>query len=416
MPSRLHLATASTGLATFALLYAPQPVLPQLAAEFGLRPGAASLAVSAATGALAIAVIPCSVLAERIGRRRVIVWSVLAAAVLGLLLPIAPTYPVFLALRVLQGLATAGVPAVAMAFLADEAKSVGTAIGALVAGNSAGGMIGRLLAGFAADWFGWRGALLAVAVFGLGCAVVTAVFLPAGRQARERERGLRSALTDRVLLVQYAVAVLAVAAFVSLFNVISFRLALPPGVASLVFLSYAAGGVCSAFAGRLADRHGRAPVLLGALAVTAVGALVTLPDQVAVVATGLAVFTGGFFAAHAVASGWVGARARVKGPASGVYLCAFYVGSSAGGTAGSATYQAWGWSGLVVLVLGWLAVAALAVALVQRSNDTVTAPVDSRAVAPSTGSATSPEVTDTSTDRASAGTSTTTATGNASPP
>ncbi|MEJ2855289.1 MULTISPECIES: MFS transporter [unclassified Saccharothrix] len=453
MPTRLTTATVSTGLATFALLYAPQPVLPQLAAEFGLRPGTASLAVSAATGALALAVIPCAVLAERVGRRRVIVWSVLLAAVIGLLLPLAPSYPVFLALRVLQGVATAGVPAVAMAFLADEAAAIGAAIGALIAGNSAGGMIGRLLAGIGTDWLGWRGALGLVGGFALACALVTAFYLPAGKPSVRREAGLRSALTDPVLVALYAVAVLVVSAFVSLFNVIAFRLALPPSLASLVFLAYAAGGVCSAVAGRLADRHGRAVIAVAALAITAVGTLATVPDSLVAVGVGLAVFTGGFFAVHAVASGWVGARARAKGPASGAYLFAFYVGSSAGGTAGSTAYQQWGWSGLVALVIGWLALAAVAVLFATRAQNSATPGQDpaasgqdsptpgrhsatpgrhsapdqksrgttagspgSSATAPRIGSSTVPAVTETETERTSAGTSTTTATGKVSPP
>ncbi|CAL9632386.1 Inner membrane transport protein YnfM [Actinosynnema sp. ALI-1.44] len=368
MPSRLTVATVSTGLATFAVLYAPQPVLPQIAAEFELRPGGASLAVSAATGALALAVVPCAVLAERVGRRRVIVWSVLLAAVIGLVLPFAPSYPVFLGLRVLQGVATAGIPAVAMAYLADEAAAIGAAIGALIAGNSAGGMIGRLVAGIGTDWIGWRGALAVVAGFALACALVTAAYLPAGKPTSRREAGLRSALTDPVLLALYAVAVLGVSAFVSLFNVVAFRLALPPSLASLVFLAYAAGGACSAVAGRLADRHGRAVIALGALAVTASGALVTVPDSLVAVGVGLAVFTGGFFAVHAVASAWVGARATAKGPASGAYLFAFYLGSSAGGTAGSTAYQGWGWTGLVALVVGWLALAAVAVVVAGRGS------------------------------------------------
>ncbi|WP_309117120.1 MFS transporter [Saccharothrix sp.] len=447
MPSRLTTATVSTGLATFALLYAPQPVLPQVAAEFGLGPGAASLAVSAATGALALAVVPCAVLAERVGRRRVIVWSVLIAAVIGLLLPLAPSYPVFLALRVLQGVATAGIPAVAMAYLADEAAAIGAAIGALIAGNSAGGMIGRLVAGIGTDWLGWRGALAVVAGFALACALVTALYLPVGRPTSRREAGLRSALTDPVLWCLYAVAVLCVAAFVSLFNVIAFRLALPPGLTSLVFLAYAAGGACSAVAGRLADRYGRAVIALAALAVTALGALTTVPDHLVAVGVGLAVFTGGFFAVHAVASGWVGARATAKGPASGAYLFAFYLGSSAGGTAGSTAYQQWGWTGLVLLVVGWLALAAVAVALAarrstalpaagdravgdqaagrpaagnrgagQKSKGTTTGSPGSTGVAPRMGRSTVPAVTATDTDRTSAGTSTTTATGKVSPP
>ncbi|WP_433268615.1 MFS transporter [Actinosynnema sp. CS-041913] len=416
MLSRLTAATLSTGLATFALLYAPQAVLPQIAEEFSLEPGSASLAVSAATGALAIAVIPCSILADRIGRRRMIVWSVLAAAIIGLLIPLAPTYPAFLALRVLQGLATAGIPAVAMAYLADEARAVGAAIGALIAGNSAGGMIGRLLTGMATDWAGWRGALALVAAFSLVCAIITAVYLPTGKPATRRERGLKSALTDPVLLAQYAVAALGMAAFVSLFNVITFRLDLPPSLASLVFLAYAAGGASSALAGRLTDRHGRAAIALAAIAVTAAGALTTLPDNLIAITLGLVVFTGGFFATHAVASAWVGARATAKGAASGVHLFAYYLGSSVGGTAGSTAYQAWGWSGLIALVTGWLAVAAIAVRTAQKSSGTVAGGPASKVVSPSIGSVTGPDTTDSPTERTSAGTSTTSATGNVSPP
>ncbi|MEU5691512.1 MFS transporter [Actinosynnema sp. NPDC020468] len=425
MPSRLTTATAATGLSAFALLYAPQPVLPQLAAEFGRTPGQASLAVSAATGALALAIVPVASLANRVGRRNVIVCSVLAASVLGLLLPLAPTFEVLLVGRVFQGLATAGVPAVAMAFLVDQlgGAAVGAAVGALIAGNTAGGMVGRLLSGVGADWLDWRGALALTAGFSLVCAVLAAFLLPAETtRPGATGGGLRAALTDRVLLCQYAVAVLAVAAFISLFNVIAFRLTGPPldlpaGVASLVFLAYAVGGVCSAVAGRLADRHGRAPVAIAALAVTAAGAATTLVTDVVAIAVGLALFTGGFFAAHAVASGWVGVRAprRARGQAAGVYLFAFYVGSSAGGTAGSTAYGHWGWPGLIAVVLGWLALAVAAVLVAQKSSGTAAEP-PAIVTEPWIGSRTEPDRTTNVTERTSGGTSTTSAVGKVSPP
>jgi YNFM family putative membrane transporter len=423
---RITFAVAAAGLGSFALLYAPQPVLPQLAAEFGLTPGGASLAVSAATGALAVVVVPIAMLSERIGRRRVIVSAVLAAALCALLLPFAPTYEALIALRVLQGVAVAGVPAVAMAYLADEVgpAGVGAAIGTLIAGNSAGGMIGRLVAGIGVDWLQWRGALAAVAALGLVCAVIVLVALPPDSKPPSRApRGLRAALRDRVLLCQYAIAVLAVSAFISLYNVIGFRLAAPPlelpaRLAALVFLAYAAGGVCSAVAGRLADRLGRAPVALAALGVMATGALLTLPNSLISVVAGLALFTGGFFAAHSVASGWVGARApaNAKGQASGVYLFAFYVGSSVGGTAGSTAFGAWGWGALVTAVVGWLALAGVAVLLAQKSSGMVTgASSDLIDVLPTIGSVTSSASSVNPMDRMSAGTSTTMATGNGPP-
>ena len=90
---RVRLGLFAAALATFALLYAPQPLLPQLAGTFRVSPAAASLAISAATFALAIAVIPLSSLSEVLGRRRVMITGALTAGVLGLAAPLAPSLP-----------------------------------------------------------------------------------------------------------------------------------------------------------------------------------------------------------------------------------------------------------------------------------------------------------------------------------
>ncbi|TMR89001.1 MFS transporter, partial [Nonomuraea basaltis] len=102
---RVSAAVAAAGLSSFALLYAPQPVLPQLAAAYRLDPGSASLAIGVATASLAVAVLPVAVLAGVAGRRRVIVWSVVVSAAIGLLLPLAPSFPLLLVMRAVQGVA-----------------------------------------------------------------------------------------------------------------------------------------------------------------------------------------------------------------------------------------------------------------------------------------------------------------------
>src|SRR6516165_9777834 len=94
---RVRLALFAAAMATFALLYAPQPLLPQIAGTFGASPAAASLAMSAATFALAIGIIPVSSLSEVYGRRRVMIVSALAAAALGLVATLAPSLPVLVA-------------------------------------------------------------------------------------------------------------------------------------------------------------------------------------------------------------------------------------------------------------------------------------------------------------------------------
>ncbi|QKV76165.1 MFS transporter [Amycolatopsis sp. Hca4] len=370
---RVKTAVAAAGISSFALLYAPQPVLPQLAAQYHLDPGGAALAVSVATGALAIAVLPIAALSEVVGRRPVILTSVIASVVFGLLLPLMPTYPALLVLRALQGVAIAGFPGVAAAYLAERLGRAGVAaaVGAMIAGNTIGGMLGRLASGFTAGPLGWRGALLVVACVGAVCSAITVVTLPPSpRPGRVHGvgRGLLTALSKPVLLAQYAVALLAMGSFVALYNAAGFRLTgspleLSPAVASLVFLAYATGSVSSAAAGRLVARVGRRRALIGALLLTAAGAALTLPDSLPLVIAGFLVLTGAFFAAHAVANGWAAADApeTARGQVGGTYTATYYLGSSVGGAAGAWVYGHAGWPWLIAVVAVWLLLAVAAV-------------------------------------------------------
>ncbi|MFI6629171.1 MFS transporter [Nonomuraea fuscirosea] len=380
---RVSVAVAAAGLSSFALLYAPQPVLPQLASAYGLDPGTASLAIGVATAALAVAVLPLAWFAGAVGRRRVIVWSVVLSALIGLLLPLAPSFPVLLGMRAVQGVAIAGFAGVAAAYLADAlgtARLAG-AVGAMIAGNSVGGMLGRLGAGFAAEPLGWHGALAAVAAVSLACALFTATTLPrdprtAGsrRAAAPADTGTRAGTGVRVgLVVPVVVGALGMGAFVALYNAAGFRLAAPPlslapAAASLVFLSYAMGTASSAAAGRLTARLGRRTALVTALAVTTAGSVLTVSASLPVVVAGFAVLTAGFFAAHAVANAWVTADApsSTRGRAAGLYTLFYYLGSGAGGTAGAVVYGHAGWTWLIVMTSAWLLLAALIVLLTAR--------------------------------------------------
>ncbi|QFU93618.1 Inner membrane transport protein YnfM [Amycolatopsis sp. YIM 10] len=377
---RVTVAVAAAGISSFALLYAPQPVLPQLAERFHLDPGGASLAVSVATGALAISVLPIATLSEVIGRRRVILASVISSVLLGLALPFAPDFASLLVLRALQGIAIAGFAGVAAAYLAERLGKAGVAaaVGAMIAGNTVGGMLGRLSSGFAADWLGWPGALGLTAGLALVCALLTIFTLPKSEARRGEFKplsGFRAALSSRVLLAQYAVALLAMGSFVALYNAAGFRLTgepldLSPAIASLVFLAYAMGTFTSGYAGRLVARFGRLRTLSGALVITALGATLTIVDSLICVAAGFVVLTGGFFAAHAVANGWAAAEAPpgARGQAGGLYTLAYYLGSSIGGTVGATVYGHAGWPWLIALAAGWLLLALLISVLAARSR------------------------------------------------
>ncbi|MEU6130574.1 MFS transporter [Saccharopolyspora sp. NPDC047091] len=392
---RIRIALLIGALALFALLYAPQPVLPQFADAFGLAPGTVALLVSAGTLGLAIAAIPLGTLSEVYGRRRIMVGSLLLAEAIGVLLPFIGNFPLLVALRLVQGAAVAGIAAVAAAYLADETggRDLGTTMGLYVAGTTVGGMSGRLLGGIAGDYAGWAGGIAAVAVLAGICTVGFVLLLPKERHQRRQELhwkpllvGVRAAATDPALRPPFLVAALGMGAFVAVYNVLGFRLvepplSVPPALAALAFLAYAAGTVTSAVAGGLADRWGRRPVLLTGLGTALLGLLLMLAGNLVVILAGLVVFTGGFFAAHSVASGWVGVLASpsARGQASAMYQLAYYGGSSVGGVVGGIAYAAWGWNGMSIVLGCSMLLAGLAVLRGRRAETARAEPVAAQA-------------------------------------
>ena len=367
---RVNLALFVAGLTTFMSLYSTQALLPVLSEAFRVSPTASSLLVSMATGTLALAVIPVSALSERFGRTRVMLVCSAIAAPLGLLLPLCTSFPALAAVRAAQGIALAGVPAVAMAYLADEVhpEALGGAMGRYIAGNTVGGLAGRLLPGLVTGLAGWRWALGASALVTLLLTVAFWALLPRSRffTPQRAGGGLLRHLADPGMRRLYLVGLVLMSTFVTVYNYLGYRLiaapfGLPHSLVALVFVMYLAGTFSSPAAGSLADRAGRRPVLLGACVVTGAGLLLTLPNSLPLVAAGLLIMTTGFFAAHSVASGWVGRRAAAgRAHASGLYLFAYYLGSSAGGSAGGLAYEHGRWPATVAYGLILLAVAVLA--------------------------------------------------------
>ncbi|MET4922099.1 MFS transporter [Streptomyces sp. PSRA5] len=363
---RMSFALFAAGVAAFALLYSTQALLPAITADLGVTAGQASWTVSAATGALALFVLPLSALSERFGRRTLMTVSLTVAVLVGLLVPFAPNLEWLIALRAVQGAALAGLPASAMAYLAEEVrpKALVGAIGLFVAGNSIGGMSGRVVAGWISQLWGWRAALAAVGLIALVCAVVFRVLLPKARHfhpgtlnPRALAKTVGGHLADPLLRRLYAIGALFMTVFGAVYTAIGFRLVeapfnLPQGVIGSIFLVYLVGTVSSAAAGQLVARLGRRGALYLAVGTTAAGLLLSLADSLGAVLLGLVLITAGFFAGHAVASSAVSRTAKTgRAQASALYQSAYYLGSSAGGTLGAVAFHTGGWGATVTLGL-----------------------------------------------------------------
>ncbi|CAL9541116.1 MFS transporter [Streptomyces sp. enrichment culture] len=361
---RMSLALFLAGVATFALLYSTQALLPLISGEFGVSASEASWTVAAATGGLAVFVLPMSALSERFGRRTVMTASLAVAVTVAVLVPLAPSLPALVALRAVQGAALAGLPASATAYLAEEVRprALITAIGLFVAGNSVGGMSGRVITGWVAQEWGWRVALGVIGALAVACAVAFRLLLPAPRhftpgslRPRVLVDTVRGHLADPLLRRLYAIGALFMTVFGGVYTVIGYRLtdepfSLPQGIVGSIFLVYLVGTVSASTAGRLVGRLGRRGALYLSGGTTAAGLLLSLADSLALVLLGLVLITAGFFAGHAVASSAVSKTAtKGRAQASALYQSAYYVGSSVGSTAGAVAFHAGGWGGTVAV-------------------------------------------------------------------
>jgi YNFM family putative membrane transporter len=74
----------AAGLATFALLYTTQPLLPLLSRELDVSPATSSLTLAATTFGLALALLPAGWLSDAWGRTRVMKLSLLHPRRIGL--------------------------------------------------------------------------------------------------------------------------------------------------------------------------------------------------------------------------------------------------------------------------------------------------------------------------------------------
>jgi len=374
---RLSLALVIAGLATFSLLYSVQSLLPVFAKEFNVSASEASLVVSLATGAMAITLLVASVISDSIGRRQMMAASLFAASVLTLVSAVLPGWHALLLTRFLIGIAVAGIPAVAMAYIAEEVhgSSIGGAMGLYIGGAAIGGMAGRLAASVVADVLGWRFALAViggVSLIGAGvfwwAAPHSRVFVSRKHDWRSFLASVRLLKNDAALPWLYAEGFLLMGAFVTIYNYVSFHLLAPPyslsqSTVGTIFLFYIIGSFSSTWFGKLAGRLGRRKVFWIPILLLLAGVAMTAAQPLAVVVLGIGVFTAGYFGAHSVASSWVSRRGGVaRAQAAAMYLFFFYVGSSTLGTLGGIAWSRAGWTGVVVFT-GSLVALALLIAL-----------------------------------------------------
>lgn len=360
------LALFLSGFVTFSLLYTTQPLMPALAKEFHVSASGASLSLSLSTGMLAVAMLFAASLADLIGKKKLMVLSLLFTSIVGFLTAFSPNYGVLLFFRALLGIFIAGVPSIAIAYVAEEFDpcSIGQVMGLYISGTSIGGMAGRIITGILTDLYSWRVALAATGLIAILLSVLFFYRLPVSRKDLTQHskkwktviQGYMAHLKNKRLMALILFAFLLMGSFVTMYNYIGFQLIEPPyrlsqTLIGFIFIVYIFGTFSSVYMGKKADEYGHPIVLRISLLIMITGALLSLLPSLAGKITGIAIFTFGFFASHSIASAWVGEQSgHFKAQASSLYLLFYYFGSSFVGTIGGVFWSNFAWKGVVALI------------------------------------------------------------------
>lgn len=375
-------------IAVFSNMYITQPVLPVIGQEFGLTPAEAGLTVSSLVLAIAASSIFYGVLSDRVGRKPVMVASVLGLSIPSLLCALAPGFGWLIAFRVGQGLLIPGFTAITITYLQEEipAERRGMVLSYYVSASVAGGFFGRLAGGFITELAGsWRVAFICFAMLDLGLAWALWRLLPVSRHfahaieattlvaqtdgpviaARFSPAMLLVHLRNRPLLGVYLVGFSLMYSFLGLFTYLPYYLSRPPfGLSTLlissVYVVYLIGIFSSPLSARLAPRLGRRGVLLRGFGLMITGVGLTLLSTLPTVLLGLVILCFGMFACQSAATALVGESVKAgsgRGSAVALYQMFFYVGAGCGGFVPGLLWQMGGWPPVVggvmaVLLLG----------------------------------------------------------------
>jgi YNFM family putative membrane transporter len=220
---------ALSGIAVYAQLYDFQALLSQIAESFHKTPAQSSLTISAATFGMAFGLFIYAFIADNFRRKRILGLSLLAISVLTIIMPFIENFDLLVGLNFLKGVGSSGAAAVTLAYLSEEisANSLGVAISFYLAGNTFGGMFGRVSAGFLGGWFNWEIAILSIGLLGL---ILTVIFLkyfpgsnffhPEKKSVRHKTNQMKRKLTNFNLLGIYLIAFCLMGSFVSMYNYI----------------------------------------------------------------------------------------------------------------------------------------------------------------------------------------------------
>ncbi|HVJ05661.1 MAG TPA: MFS transporter [Candidatus Saccharimonadales bacterium] len=368
--TRAVIAVSLAGIAAFFNLYATQPLLPLLEQIFHASKSQVGRTVSAATLGVAISAPLCGALAERVGRRKVIVISIFLLALPTIMAATAGSLSVLVFWRFLQGVVMPGIFGVTIAYIGEEwpRHRVPQVISIYVSGTVLGGFLGRIFTGVAATHHlipfiepSWRNGFAFIGAFDIVFGFLLWRWLPrdSPQPLGSIERtSFTSHLRNPQLLATYAVGFNVLFTLVGTFTYITFYLAAPPfGLSpaelSALFMVYLVGLVITPLGGVWISRVGSRAALIFSVMAGIVGVLLTLIPHLLVILLGLVLCSSGVFICQSASTSYIQREAQSGGRASaaGLYVMFYYIGGSFAGVLPGMLWRYGQWKACVALIV-----------------------------------------------------------------
>jgi YNFM family putative membrane transporter len=357
-------AVVLAGFSAFLGLHAPQPLLPLLKDLFHVSTSRISLIITVSTAAIAITAPLVGLLADRWGRRNIIIPAALLLSLPSVLAATAATFGQLLFWRFLQGVFTPALSATTVAYITEEwREGASGAMSAYVAGSILGGYAGRTLAALVAAHHSWQTAVLLLGILNFAGGLGIWAWLPRDRatHAVRPASGLRgvigSHLRNPALLATYAVGFCVLFTTIAAFTYINFRLSAPPfhwstSALGFLFTAYLVAALFTTTSGRSMDRLGYRAALILALGLSMAGILLTLIQSALAIIVGLTIFSCGAFMAQAAGNSYLRIAAKHgRAAAVGLYVTAYYVGGSFGAAVPGYFWNRAGWPACVAAIV-----------------------------------------------------------------
>jgi predicted MFS family arabinose efflux permease len=378
--TRAVIAVTLAGVAAFFNLYATQPLLPLFEQLFHASKSEVGRTVSAATLGVALSAPFCGSLAERIGRRKVVVFSIFLLAFPTIMAATASGLAQLDIWRFLQGIVTPGIFGVTIAYITEEWPRllVPQVMSIYVSGTVLGGFLGRIFTGVAATHHlipfvvpSWRNGFVFIGALDLVFGILLWRWLPHDSPLPDGAEGktdLTHHLRNPQLLATFAVGFNVLFTLVATFTYITFYLAEPPfGLSpaqlSALFMVYLVGLVVTPMGGVWISRVGARTALIAAVMAGVLGVLLTLVPNLPVILLGLVFCSSGVFICQSAATSYIQRVAHSGGRASaaGLYVMFYYIGGSVAGVLPGMLWRYGQWKACVALiVLVQLATVAIA--------------------------------------------------------